>query len=248
MLALDNSAANTRPEAGYGSALCRSRTPCRLSSKEALVEIDPKSVPPPAVYKILIGCIVPRPIAWVSTVGADGVNNVAPFSFFMGVCSDPPTLAFSSGPRGGGSTTGAGVRKDTVRNLEATGEFVVNVVDDSLAEQMNLTSGEYPPEVDEFRVAGLTPAAGVKVRAPRVLEAPISMECRVVQILRVGRGPHSLVLGEIVHFHLRDDLYDRATGRVDMRRLRPVGRLAGEMYTHVHDLFEMKRPVSNYAG
>lgn len=212
------------------------------------MEIDPQSMPPPAVYKILIGCIVPRPIAWVSTVGADGVNNVAPFSFFMGVCSDPPTLAFSAGPRSGGSKTGATVTKDTVRNLEATGEFVVNVVDDNLAEQMNLTSGDYPPEVDEFKVARLTAAAGVKVRAPRVLEAPISMECRVVQILRVGRGPHSLVLGEIVHFHLRDDLYDPATGRVDMRRLKPLGRLAGEMYAHTHDLFEMQRPVGNSPG
>jgi flavin reductase (DIM6/NTAB) family NADH-FMN oxidoreductase RutF len=184
----------------------------------------------------------------VSTVGADGVNNVAPFSFFMGVCNDPPTLAFSAGPRSGESRTGAAGTKDTVRNLEATGDFVVNVVDDALAAQMNRTSGEYPPEVDEFKVAGLTAAPGVKVRAPRVLEAPISMECRVAQILRVGRGPHSLVLGEIVHFHLRDDLYDQRVGRVDMQRLKPVGRLAGEMYTRVHDLFEMKRPEGKSAG
>jgi len=212
------------------------------------MEFDPRSMPPPAVSKLLIGCIVPRPIAWVSTVGADGVNNVAPFSFFMGVCNNPPTLAFSVGPRAGASETHPVGTKDTVRNLEATGDFVVNVVDDTLAEQMNLTSGEYPPEVDEFQVAGLTATASVKVRAPRVREAPISLECRVAQILRVGRGPHSLVLGEIVYFHLRDDLYDRATGRIDMKRLKPVGRLAGEMYTHVHDLFEMKRPDSNYAG
>ncbi|RPI09467.1 MAG: flavin reductase family protein [Zetaproteobacteria bacterium] len=212
------------------------------------MEIDPQSMPAPAVYKLLIGCIVPRPIAWVSTVDADGVNNLAPFSFFMGVCNDPPTLAFSAGPRSGGSGPGTAGLKDTVRNLEATGDFVVNVVDDALAERMNRTSGDYPPEVDEFRVAGLTAAPGVKVRAPRVGEAPIGMECRVAQILRVGRGPHSLVLGEIVYFHLRDDLYDRQAGRIDMHRLKPVGRLAGEMYTHVHDLFELKRPVANYAG
>ena len=212
------------------------------------MEIDPRSMPPAAVYKILIGCIVPRPIAWVSTVGIDGVKNVAPFSFFMGVCNEPPTLAFSAGPRAGGSGTGSADLKDTVRNIEATGDFVVNVVDDALAAQMNRTAGEYSPEVDEFALAGLTAAPGVKVRAPRVLEAPISMECRVAQILRVGRGPHSLVLGEILHFHLRDDLYDRTTGRIDMRRLKPVGRLAGEMYTHVHDLFEMKRPDVKTAG
>lgn len=96
-----------------------------------------------------------------------------------------------------------------MRNIEATGDFVVIVVDDALAKQMNLTSGEYPPEVDQFGLAGLTSAPSVEVRAPRVLEAPISMECRVAQILRVGRGPHSLVLGEILHFHLRDHVYDR---------------------------------------
>jgi len=205
------------------------------------MEIDPRTAAPEAVYKLLIGCVVPRPIAWVSTVGADGVNNLAPFSFFMGVCNTPPTIAFSSGPR-------AGNRKDTVRNAQHTGDFVVNVVDDALAEQMNLTSGEYRPEVDEFALTGLTAAPGVKVRAPRVAEAPISLECRIVQVIPVGRGPHSLVLGEIVHFHVRDDLYDAATGRVDMHRLKPVGRLAGHLYAHVRDIFEMKRPAENYAG
>ena len=210
--------------------------------------IDPSTAPPASVYKLLIGCVVPRPIAWVSTVGRDGVNNLAPFSFFMGVSNDPPTIAFSSGPRGGDVGGAAAGKKDTVVNLEHTGDFVVNVVDDALAEQMNLTSGEYPADVDEFTLAGLTAAPSVKVRAPRVAEAPISLECRVAQIVSVGRGPHSLVLGEIVQFHVRDDLYDAATGRVDMHRLAPVGRLAGHMYTHVHDIFVMKRPNEHYAG
>lgn len=210
------------------------------------MQIDPATTPPLTIYKLLIGCVVPRPIAWVSTVGADGVNNVAPFSFFMGVCNDPPTIAFSSGPRS--EPSGPRGKKDTVRNLEATGDFVVNVVDDALAEPMNLTSGEYPPDVDEFVLAGLTAAPSVKVKAPRVAEAPISMECRVAQIVPVGRGPHSLVIGEIVHFHVRDELYDRATGRIDMHRLKPVGRLAGLMYTRVHDIFSMKRPDDHYAG
>ncbi len=113
---------------------------------------------------------------------------------------------------------------------------------------MNLTSGEYSPELDEFKVAGVTRTPSLTVRASRVLEAPISMERRVVQILRVGRGPHGLVLGEILQFHIRDDLYDPKTGRLDMRRLRPVGRLGGELYTHVHDLFVMKRPGPKAAG
>src|SRR5439155_24222805 len=102
--------------------------------------------------------------------------------------------------------------------------------------------------VYEFGHTGLRAAPGAKVRAPRVSEGPIRMECRVVQILPVGHGSHSLVLGEIVYFHIRDDLYNPRTGRIDMYRLHHIGRLAGNLYTHVHDIFEMKRPVENYAG
>jgi flavin reductase (DIM6/NTAB) family NADH-FMN oxidoreductase RutF len=205
------------------------------------MQIDPQTAPQQSIYKLLIGCVVPRPIAWVSSLSEDGIPNLAPFSFFMAVCNDPPTVAFSSGRR-------AGNKKDTVRNIEYIQDFVVNLVDDALAEQMNLTSGEYPPDVDEFAVTGLTAAPSVKVKAPRVAEAPINLECRVVQILPVGHGPHTLVLGEIVQFHIRDDLYSPNTGRIDMYKLHPVGRLAGELYTHVHDIFEMKRPVENYRG
>jgi flavin reductase (DIM6/NTAB) family NADH-FMN oxidoreductase RutF len=205
------------------------------------MQIDPQTAAQQSIYKLLIGCVVPRPIAWVSSLSEDGIPNLAPFSFFMAVCNDPPTLAFSSGRRGGN-------KKDTVRNIEHTQDFVVNLVTDALAEQMNFTSGDYAPEVDEFALTGLTAAPSVKVKAPRVAEAPINMECRVVQILPVGRGPQSLVLGEIVQFHIRDDLYNPSTGRIDMYILHPVGRLAGELYTHVHDIFEMKRPVENYRG
>ena len=113
---------------------------------------------------------------------------------------------------------------------------------------MNLTSGEYPPEVDEFALSGLTAAPSVKVRAPRVLEAPINLECRIVQTPAGGARADTLVLGEIVHFHLRDDIYDAAHRSRGMHRLRPVGRLAGHLYTHVHDIFEMKRPSDSYAG
>jgi flavin reductase (DIM6/NTAB) family NADH-FMN oxidoreductase RutF len=209
------------------------------------LQLDPDIIEPTAVYKLLIGCVVPRPIAWVSTIDAHGVHNVAPFSFFMGITGNPPTIAFSSGPRGGES---GGGRKDTLANVQTTGDFVVNVVDDDRAQQMNMTSADCAPDVDEIALAGLTAAPSVKVKAPRVLEAPVNMECRVVQIIPVGRAPHHLVLGEIVHFHVRDDVYDPATGRIDMHRLRPVGRLAGNLYTHVHDIFEMKRPVENYRG
>jgi flavin reductase (DIM6/NTAB) family NADH-FMN oxidoreductase RutF len=210
------------------------------------MQLDPQTIGKDAMYKLMIGCVVPRPIAWVSSVDANGVSNLAPFSYFMAITHDPPTIAFSSSPRalGGG---GRG-KKDTLRNVEATREFVVNVVDDALAEQMNVTSGDYAPHVDEFEQANLVAAPSVKVRAPRVAAAPINMECRVVQIIPIGNQPSNLVIGEIVHLHVRDDVYDPATGRLDMHRLRPVGRLAGHLYAHVHEIFEMKRPSVDYRG
>ena len=211
------------------------------------MDFDPQRLDPAAMYKLLIGSVVPRPIAWVSSVDAAGVRNLAPFSYFMAITHDPPTIAFSAGPRGA-ETTGASGTKDTLANVQATREFVVNVVDDARAAQMNVTSADYPPEVDEFTEARLTIAPSVKVKAPRVADAPISMECRVTQIIPVGRLPHHLVMGEIVHMHVRDDVYDPASGRLDMHRLKPVGRLAGHLYTHVHEIFEMKRPSAAYKG
>jgi flavin reductase (DIM6/NTAB) family NADH-FMN oxidoreductase RutF len=210
------------------------------------MQLDPRKIGTEAMYKLMIGCVVPRPIAWVSSVDADGVPNLAPFSYFMAITHDPPTIAFSSSPRalaGGGRG-----KKDTLRNVEATREFVVNVVDDALAEQMNVTSGDYAPDVDEFVQAGLEGAPSLKVKAPRVAAAPINMECRVVQIIPVGNLPSNLIIGEIVQLHFRDDVYDPATGRLDMYKLRPVGRLAGHLYTHVHEIFEMKRPSVDYKG
>ena len=212
------------------------------------MQFDPHVIDSTAMYKLLIGSVVPRPIAWVSSVDADGVRNLAPFSYFMAITHDPPTVAFSSGPRG--ADIGGGVRgkKDTLHNVEVTREFVVNVVDDALAEAMNVTSGDYAADVDEFTKAGLEAASSVKVRAPRVAAAPVSMECRLARVIPVGNLPHHLIVGEIVHMHVRDDVYDPATGRLDMHRLKPVGRLAGHLYTHVHDIFEMKRPAVDYKG
>ena len=212
------------------------------------MQFDPQVIDSAAMYKLLIGSVVPRPIAWVSSVDADGVRNLAPFSYFMAITHDPPTVAFSSGPRG--ADIGGGIRgkKDTLHNVEVTREFVVNVVDDALAEAMNVTSGDYAADVDEFAKAGLATAPGVKVRVPRVAAAPVSMECRLTQIIPVGNLPHHLIVGEIVHMHVRDDVFDPATGRLDMHRLTPVGRLAGHLYTHVHDIFEMKRPAAGYRG
>ncbi|MDP8922772.1 MAG: flavin reductase family protein [Chloroflexota bacterium] len=194
-------------------------------------------------YRLMIGSIVPRPIAWASTVSAGGHGNLAPFSFFTAVTSAPPTLCFSASHRGGGP-------KDTLQNVAETGEFVVNVVDEDVAEAMNLTSEEAPPEVDELRLAKLTPAPSRLVRPPGVAEAPIRMECRLDRLVDVGRAPDgaTLVLGEIVAWHVRDDLLDAERMRIRIDRLLAVGRLAGDWYTRTRDQFEMIRPNPNYRG
>ena len=207
------------------------------------MQLDPSTLEQTAVYKLLISSVVPRPIAWVSSYDAAGVPNLAPFSYFMAITDSPPTIAFSCSPRAGAKEAN---KKDTLRNVEAMGEYVVNIVDDDRAEAMNLTSGDYPPEVDEFALTKLTTAPAIKVKAPRVVEAPISMECKLVRVLPVGRA--NLIIGEVVQWHVRDDVYDPATGRFDMHKLKPLGRLTGNLYSHIHEIFEMKRPNPDYRG
>lgn len=185
-------------------------------------------------YKLLIGAIVPRPIAFVSTVSAAGVFNLAPFSFFNAVCAEPPVITFACGCRI--------PEKDTLANVRTTGEFVVNIVTEDIAERMNVCSGEYPPGVSEFQVSGLTAVASDLVRAPRVAESPVNLECRVVQIVDVSKKPlgGSLVIGEVVCFHIDEGL---ATNfRIDAEKLRAVGRLGGDQYTRTRDRFSMVRP------
>src|SRR5579871_5090661 len=145
-----------------------------------MLSIDPSGHAPHQIYKLMSGIIVPRPIALVSTVDAEGVPNVAPFSFFSGVGSNPPTLLFCPVLRAPGSEDSS-PRKDTLRNVEATGEFVVNVVNESLADAANTAAAEVPPHVDEFKLAGLTPLPSVSIRAPRVAESPAHMECKLLQ-------------------------------------------------------------------
>jgi flavin reductase (DIM6/NTAB) family NADH-FMN oxidoreductase RutF len=196
------------------------------------MQFDPATMAERDIYKLVIGSIVPRPIAWTSSRAADGTLNLAPFSYFMAVASVPPTLAVSVGYR-------HGQPKDTLHNIAAAGEFVVNIVNEDVAEQMNLTSGNYTANVDEFALAGLTPLPSIKVAAPRVAESPINLECRVEQIVPIGES-NGLIIGRIVYFHVRDDLLDN--GRIDQDALRAVGRLAGDGYTRTRDQFSMKRP------
>jgi flavin reductase (DIM6/NTAB) family NADH-FMN oxidoreductase RutF len=202
------------------------------------VEIVPNSLPWRDAYKLLIGAIVPRPIAFVSTVSEDGIRNLAAFSFFNGVCPQPFVISFA--PMWKGSTGG---KKDTLANIEATKEFVVNIVTEDIVQKMNLTSPEFPPDVDEFDVAKLTPVDSVKVKAPRVLESPINMECKLLQVVNFGNeiGSGSLVLGEVVQMHVRDDVY--FDGKIDPDMLRAVARMAGSSYATTRDRFELVRPT-----
>jgi len=196
--------------------------------------IDPTAVPPLTSYRILVGAVVPRPIAFVSTMSPLGVYNLAPFSFFNVVCGDPPIVAFSASSRT--------PPKDTLANIRASGEYVVNIVTEEIAGQMNLCAGEYPSDVDEFKVSGLTPVAGDVVRAPRVAESPVNMECRLVQIIDVSTRPlgASLVLGEVVRFHVDDAVL--TDSRIDADKLRAVGRMAGYDYSRTRDRFSLVRP------
>jgi flavin reductase (DIM6/NTAB) family NADH-FMN oxidoreductase RutF len=189
------------------------------------------------IYKLMVGVIVPRPIAFVSTVSADGVRNLAPFSFFTGISANPPVICFSPMVRGAD-----GSRKDTLRNVEAVKEFVVNVVSEEFAEKMNICSTEFPAEVDEFEMSGLTPVASDLVKPPRVAESHISMECHLVEIVEVSSKPlgGSLVIGEVLRFHVDDALIDNY--KIDPDKLHAIGRMGGPTYTRTTDLFDMVRP------
>jgi len=199
--------------------------------------IDPGEAGFQNVYKLLIGSIVPRPIAFVSTVSRAGIRNLAPFSYFTAVSANPPVICFCPMRHAGPDPY-----KDTLRNIYETREFVVNIVSEEFAQKMNLTSGEYPPEVDEFEISGLTPIPSDLVKAPRVAESHIHMECKLYLVLEIGAEPGSgnLVLGEVLRFHVDSALFEDF--RIDPDKLRPIGRMGGSMYTRTTDRFEMERP------
>jgi flavin reductase (DIM6/NTAB) family NADH-FMN oxidoreductase RutF len=189
---------------------------------ETQLILDPAELSAAETYKILIGSVVPRAIGWASTMSVDGVANIAPFSFFTVVARKPPMVSLTIQPRSDLVSP-----KDTLVNIRETGEFVVNIVSLAQANQMHKTSVEHPPEVDEFEVAGLEKCRSDLVRAPRVAGAPVAMECRLDRIISLGEVGDNLVIGEVIRFHIRDDLW-HAKGRVDTAGLQPVGRLAAE--------------------
>lgn len=199
--------------------------------------IDPSEISTRDMYQHMIRAITPRPIAWVSSVSNRGIVNLAPFSFFSGVTASPPSIVFSAANRRDGS------KKDTLVNIEENGQFVVNVVNRSLADAMNQTSAEYPPEVDEFEAAGLTPIPSTRVKPPRVSGAPIQMECELVQVVPVGEGPaaSNLVIGRILVMHVEDQVVDK-DGNIDPSKVDAIGRMGGASYTTTRDRFDLPRP------
>ncbi len=194
--------------------------------------IDPSDLDPQSCYKLLIGSVVPRPIAWTSTLSQKGIRNLAPFSFFTVASRQPPMLCISVGPRN--ADGGNAPAKDTLDNIKATQEFVINIVSLALSNTMYESSKSHPPEADEFEKAGLTPAHCEVIRAPRVEEAGVSMECLLDRVLPLGTD--HLVIGRMVRFHVRDELYK--DGRIDVAGLDPLGRLAGN-YTKVETIFDL---------
>jgi flavin reductase (DIM6/NTAB) family NADH-FMN oxidoreductase RutF len=192
--------------------------------------IDSSTLDPTASYKLLIGSILPRAIGWVSTQSRTGVANLAPISFFTAVGRKPPMVSLSLQPRSDGVTL-----KDTFVNIRDTGEFVVNMVTLPQAHEMHRSAFEFAPEVDEFAEVGLAKAPSEVVRAPRVKDAPIALECRLDRIIPMGSLNDHVVFGEVLRFHIRDDVYLEG-GRIDTGALQAVGRLAAE-YTLVHNAF-----------
>lgn len=199
--------------------------------------IDPQEHDYRNIYKLMIGLIVPRPIAFVSSASPDGVLNLAPFSFFTGISANPPVICFCPMVRASDGST-----KDTLRNIESTREFVVNIVSEDFVEPMNVCSTEFPPEVNEFEKSGLTPIPSDLVKPPRVKESRINLECNLVQIVTVSSKPlgGSIVLGEVLRFHVDDRLIDDF--KIDPDKLKPVGRMGGPTYTRTTDRFDLIRP------
>jgi flavin reductase (DIM6/NTAB) family NADH-FMN oxidoreductase RutF len=195
------------------------------------MQIDPASLSAGDAYRLMISCIIPRPIAFVTTLSRDGISNLAPFSFFNGVTSDPPILSIAVGTKRDGS------KKDTWRNIEDTGEFVVNVVVPELMDAVIIGARELPHNVSELDLAKLATLPSARVRPPRVADSPVQMECTLFRIVEVEET--GLILGRVVMVHAKDEVLDG--GRVDPRKLTFVGRLGGDSYCRVNDIFERKR-------
>lgn len=202
-----------------------------------MVSLEASSLDIAATYKLMAGGILPRPIAFVTSLNANGTVNAAPFSYFNAVSSAPPTIMFAITYKSNGD------KKDTLTNIERTGEFVVNTVSEWMAQPMNHCSAEYPYGVSELEKVGLTSIPSQKVSPPRIKESPIHLECTLYRSLDIGSpgpGASTLIIGEIVTFHIHKTAY--RDGKVLVEELQPLARLGGLAYGTVGDVFELPRP------
>jgi flavin reductase (DIM6/NTAB) family NADH-FMN oxidoreductase RutF len=207
-----------------------------MTAPAKMTTIDLSALDSRDAYRLMIDCIVPRPIAFVSTVSPEGIGNLAPFSFFNGIGSAPPSLVFAAGRKRDGS------KKDTLINVEATKQFVVNLVSEAMAEPMHQTSAAYPYGVDEMKKVGLTPLPSVRVKPARVKESPVQMECELYSTVDVGGeepGSATLVIGKILLIHVTNSAYKN--GRVDVEKIQPLSRLGGDSYARVSGIFDIPR-------
>ncbi|MDP2644894.1 MAG: flavin reductase family protein [Desulfobacterales bacterium] len=202
------------------------------------MKVEPITLPRKDLHHFFAGLITPRPIAFVSTLDAEGRYNAAPFSAFVRLTASPPVLVFAAGRR-------KGKKKDTIRNIESTGDFVVNLVDEDLCQTMHQAGADYPPGIDEMKEVGLTAINSEKIKSPRILEAPISLECRLMQVLELGQKPSmsSIVFGEILLVHIQDEIL--TDGKVDPIKAKIIGRLGeGNIYCRTTDIFTLdRRPI-----
>ncbi|MFC5403473.1 flavin reductase family protein [Cohnella soli] len=203
-----------------------------------MIAIDPSGQSERDNYKLLTGGIIPRPVAFVTSLSSSDVLNAAPFSYFSIVSANPPMVSVSVQRKNG-------VSKDTARNAKENGAFVVHVADEGYIEQLNATAANLPPEESEVELAGLTPAPSEMIGVPGVAEAKFRMECVLEQAIPLGGTADSpacdLLIGRVVRFHVDESLYEN--GRIDAKALRPVARLAGNSYSRLGELFEVERPL-----
>lgn len=200
------------------------------------MQLDPESLAVRDRYLLMIATILPRPIAWVATVSPDGKPNLAPFSFFTGICANPMTVCFAP------VNDRNGRKKDTLLNVEATGQFTVNIVNEQNATKMNATSAPYAYGVNEFERCGVTAIKSTVVKPPLVKESPVSYECELRQIVRIGEGAlaGNLVIGKVVMFHCDDGVYN--AGKIRHQDIHAIGRMEGSWYSKTNDAFELPRP------
>jgi len=200
------------------------------------MQFDPENLEQSAIYKLLTGAVIPRPIGWISSISEDGINNLAPFSFFNAIGDDPPHVMFST-------TRGGNTNKDTLNNVLSNKQFVVNMVTEDTVERMNQTSQAFPPNEDEFEKAGLTPIDSIKIKPKRVKESPITFECELVHHYSLENhkfGGATMMVGKIIMMHI-DESVLLDNHKINLETYKPIARLAGSNYAKLGEIFSIKR-------